>query len=89
MPPPSETEFEECHTNSPSISILALLIHDRDVVEQCWSRFEERYNGAAKPFKWKFTTTDLANHLDRLDRHEQGQTPKGAGPAAAPTDVQA
>jgi hypothetical protein len=37
------------------------------------ARFEDRYNAAARPFKWKFTTTDLADLLDRLDRHQQAQ----------------
>ena len=40
---------------------------DLDVVEQRLTRFEERYNRAAKPFKWKFTTTDLDDLLNRLD----------------------
>jgi hypothetical protein len=31
---------------------------DLDVVEQRLTRFVIRYNAAAKPFKWKFTTTD-------------------------------
>jgi hypothetical protein len=37
------------------------------VVERL-AAFETRYNQTAKPFKWKFTTTDLADLLDRLDR---------------------
>ncbi|MDQ2780997.1 MAG: IS630 family transposase [Actinomycetota bacterium] len=41
-----------------------------DVVEQRLSRFEVRYNAAAKPFTWKFTTTDLADLLARLDRQQ-------------------
>jgi transposase len=56
---------------------------DLDVVEQRLTRFEVRYNAAAKPFKWKFTTNDLADLLDRLDRHHQAQTPNGAQPKAA------
>jgi hypothetical protein len=31
--------------------------------------FEDRYNAAAQPFQWKFTTTDLDDLLARLDRH--------------------
>ena len=54
-----------------------------DVVEQRLTRFEVRYNAAAKPFKWKFTTNDLADLLDRLDRHQQAQIPNGAQPRAA------
>ena len=34
---------------------------DLDVVEQRLTRFEARYNAAAQPFKWKFTTNDLAD----------------------------
>ena len=56
---------------------------DLDVVEQRLTRFEIRYNAAAKPFKWKFTTADLNDLLDRLDRHQQAQTPKDAQAAAA------
>lgn len=54
-----------------------------DVIEQRLTRFEVRYNTAAKPFKWKFTTNDLADFLERLDRHQEAQTPGGAQPAAA------
>ena len=56
---------------------------DLDVVEQRLARFEVRYNTAAKAFKWKFTTNDLADLLERLDRHQEAQTPNGAQPAAA------
>ncbi len=56
---------------------------DLDVVEQRLTRFEIRYNAAAKPFKWKFTTTDLSDLLNRLDRHQQTQTLNGAQPKAA------
>jgi len=56
---------------------------DLDVVEQRLTRFEVRYNASARPFKWKFTTTDLADLLDRLDRHQQAQTPNRAQPTAA------
>ncbi|MFI1370285.1 transposase [Streptomyces griseochromogenes] len=31
--------------------------------------FEDRYNAAAQPFQWKFTTFDLDDLLARLDRH--------------------
>jgi len=47
---------------------------DLDVVEQRLTRFEDRYNAAAEPFKWKFTTTKLNALLDRLHRHEQADT---------------
>jgi transposase len=32
-------------------------------------RFEERYNATARPFDWRFTTSDLATLLQRLDAH--------------------
>ncbi len=53
-----------------------------DLIEQRLCRFEDRYNTAATPFKWKFTTIDLADLLDRLDR-QQNQTPGSAQPTAA------
>jgi len=56
---------------------------DLDAIEQRLTRFETRYNAAAKPFKWKLTTTDLADLLHRLDRHQQAQTLNGAQPKAA------
>ena len=55
---------------------------DLDVVEQRLARFEKRYNAAAKPFKWKFTTTDLDDLLDNLDRHERADTTNDAQPQA-------
>ena len=42
---------------------------DLDVVEKRLAEFETRYNHAARPFKWKFTTADLADLLARLDHH--------------------
>jgi hypothetical protein len=44
---------------------------------------ETRYNQAAKPFKWKFTTTDLADLMDRLDRHRPTISTDPAQPRAA------
>jgi transposase len=32
-------------------------------------RFEKRYNETARPFDWRFTSSDLAVMLDRLDAH--------------------
>ena len=46
---------------------------DLAVVEQRLADFETRYNHAARPFKWKFTTTDLADLLERLDRHNPAE----------------
>ena len=37
------------------------------------AQFETRYNQTARPFKWKFTTTDLAELLARLDNHQPPQ----------------
>ncbi|MFI6950954.1 hypothetical protein [Streptomyces sp. NPDC050422] len=31
--------------------------------------FQNRYNTTAQPFRWKFTTSDLADLPARLDRH--------------------
>src|SRR3954452_2512532 len=36
---------------------------DTDNVITCLSAFESHYNQAARPFKWKFTTTDLTDFL--------------------------
>ena len=56
---------------------------DLDLVERRLTDFETRYNHAAKPFKWKFTTTDLNNLLDRLDTHQDAEPPGAAQPRAA------
>jgi hypothetical protein len=56
---------------------------DLDVVIERLAAFETRYNQAAKPFKWKFTTTDLADLLDRLDRHRPAISTDPAQPRAA------
>jgi transposase len=52
-----------------------------DQVEQRLTEFEQRYNATARPFQWKFTPTDLDDHLARIDQHQQ--------PTAAPTIPQA
>jgi hypothetical protein len=41
-----------------------------DVVVNRLAAFEERYNQTTRPFKWKFTTTDLDDLLTRLDKHQ-------------------
>jgi hypothetical protein len=56
---------------------------DLDTVINRLSAFEARYNQTARPFKWKFTTTDLANLLDRLDQHQPSQAANPAQPRAA------
>jgi len=43
---------------------------DLEVVIKRLAKFETHYNQAAKPFKWKFTTTDLAALLQRLEERE-------------------
>jgi hypothetical protein len=56
---------------------------DLDDVIQRLAAFETRYNQAAKPFKWKFTTTDLADVLDRLNTHRPAISTDPAQPRAA------
>jgi hypothetical protein len=57
--------------------------------------FENRYNQTAKPFQWKFNTTDLTELGTRLDNHKpepkrgnEKLDPKGgyAGPLEWPKD---
>ncbi|MEO5994370.1 MAG: IS630 family transposase [Arthrobacter sp.] len=55
---------------------------DLDVVIKHLADFETHYNQAAKPFKWKFTTTDLTDLLQRLERRESN-TASPAQPRAA------
>jgi hypothetical protein len=40
-------------------------------VQDRLTAFEQRYNATARPFKWKFTPTDLEDLLARIARHEQ------------------
>ena len=56
---------------------------DLDLVIDRLNSFEDRYNATARPFKWKFTTNDLANLLDRLDQHQPMQAGNPAQPRAA------
>jgi hypothetical protein len=56
---------------------------DLDAVIKRLVDFEARYNQAAQPFKWKFTTTDLADLLDRLDHHRPPISSDPAQPRAA------
>jgi len=44
---------------------------DLDQVEDRLTAFEQRYNQAARPFRWKFTPADLEDLLARIERHEQ------------------
>ena len=56
---------------------------DLEVVVERLAAFETRYNQAAKLFKWKFTTTDLADFLDRLNTHRPAISTDPAQPRAA------
>jgi hypothetical protein len=42
-------------------------------------RFEDRYNATATPFRWRFTTADLARLLEQVDVEQ----PAPAGQLAA------
>jgi transposase len=44
---------------------------DLDVIEKRLAVFETRYNQTARPFKWKFTNTDLNDLLARLEHHTE------------------
>ena len=48
---------------------------DLDTVTDRLCAFETRYNQTARPFKWKFTTTDLDELLTRLDNHRSEHNP--------------
>jgi transposase len=52
--------------------------HDLADVQDRLEAFQDRYNFAARPFTWKYTTKDLNDLLDRLAAH-------GTGPLAAAT----
>ena len=51
---------------------------DLDAITDRLSAFETRYNQTARPFKWKFTTTDLDDLLARLDRQPATTQPRAA-----------
>ena len=53
---------------------------DTDSVDQRLADFEERHNQTARPFKWKFTATDLTDLLQRLDGLEPHRAPINTGP---------
>ncbi|MGW1365226.1 IS630 family transposase [Streptomyces chartreusis] len=46
---------------------------DLTQVEGRLRAFEDRYNAAAQPSQWRFTTSDLNDLLARLDRHTPGR----------------
>jgi transposase len=46
---------------------------DTDVIEKRLHNFETCYNAAARPFRWRFTTSNLNELMDRIDQHEQAR----------------
>jgi hypothetical protein len=44
-----------------------------DQIRDRLAAFETRYNAIARPFNWKFTRTDLADLLHRIDAHDNAQ----------------
>lgn len=44
---------------------------DLDALADRILAFEDRYNATARPFDWKYTTTNLNAYLERLNTHEQ------------------
>jgi hypothetical protein len=48
---------------------------DLDAVEQRLTAFQERYNITASPFRWRYTSTDLHEHLARLDTNHAPEAP--------------
>jgi transposase len=49
--------------------------YDLADVEARLQAFEDHYNFAARPFKWRYTTKDLNDLLDRLATHNAAPTP--------------
>jgi homeodomain-containing protein/DDE superfamily endonuclease len=56
---------------------------DLNLVVERLSAFATRYNQTARPYKWKFTTTDLDDLLTRLDAYKPEQHHDTAQPCAA------
>ena len=56
---------------------------DTDTVSDRLSAFENRFNQTAQPFRWKFTTTDLTELLERLVNHKTETKLDPAHPRAA------
>jgi transposase len=52
---------------------------DLDALAARLTAFEPRYNAAARPFDWRFTRTDLADLLQRIDAHRAAALPALAG----------
>jgi transposase len=45
-----------------------------DQIRHRLAAFETRYNAIARPFDWKFTSTDLSDLLRRIDTHVKAET---------------
>jgi hypothetical protein len=45
-----------------------------DQIRDRLAAFEARYNAIARPFDWKFTSTDLTDLLRRIDTHVKADT---------------
>ncbi|MFJ7495864.1 helix-turn-helix domain-containing protein [Streptomyces sp. NPDC097727] len=54
-----------------------------DQVRDRLRAFEDRYNATARPFQWKFTTSDLDYLLARLDRHTADHPEESSAAPAA------
>ena len=52
--------------------------YDLADVEARLEAFQDHYNFAARPFKWRYTTKDLNELLDRLTAHDAGPLPTAA-----------
>jgi hypothetical protein len=48
---------------------------DLDALARRLHDFQPRYNATAEPFDWRFTKTDLADLLRRIDAHRGGRVP--------------
>ncbi|MFJ1732283.1 IS630 family transposase [Streptomyces sp. NPDC088254] len=54
-----------------------------DQIRDRLQAFEDRYNAAAQPLQWKFTTSDLDDLLARLDRHTPDRREESSAVLAA------
>ena len=50
---------------------------DTDQIRHRLAAFENRYNPIAAPFDWRFTTRDLRDLLQRIDRHQHPSDDQG------------
>ncbi len=56
---------------------------DLAVIEDRLRDFEICYNATARPFRWRFTTSDLNDLLQRIEQHEQAHGNDKPGTEAA------